>query len=448
MPDGFELSAEQQAAVDACLRHESGVLFVTGKAGAGKSTVLREVRNRRRCLVVAPTGLAAINVGGATIHRTFGLAIGPQSRSKLKTSSRSRDAIRAAEAIVIDEVSMVRADAMDAISWACERATGRKEPFGGKPVIAIGDMWQLEPVVGGDEQEVIEARYRSPFWFDSHILGGDRKAANLFSSDAALDPVQVQTVELQEVHRQSDLEFVGALNAIREGSVAGLDVINRCTEHVPTGPAPVSICYTNAAALRINAAQLERTGYDAVEYCGSIEGDFKSEDLPVPETLRLSIGARVMNLRNVETDAGYVANGSTGTVVGFSRGLPVVELDGGGVYVAERHLWERKGYVYDPAQDEIAESVIGTYSQIPLKLSWAITAHKSQGQTLDSATLALESRSRTHGQLYVALSRVRSPQGLYLSRRLSALDIVIAPRVAEFMGKPLPGAPMFDLEAA
>ena len=443
------LSPEQRQAVDRVLTlaraGNGGFLFLTGQAGTGKSVVVREIRERLHCVVVAPTGLAAVNVQGATIHSTFKIKIGPLTRGCVNgLSHEKRMAIERAEAIVIDEVSMVRADLMDAISHVLQKTLDNREPFGGKLVIAVGDMWQLEPVVADEgSRDLIKQKYRSPFWFDAHVLGGPRGLALAF--DGEDDPAaQIEKIELSEVFRQTgDPDFLTALNAVRVGDPSGLQFFNRRAGLVPPsdrGAVPVTLTYSNDKAGAINRARLDAISGEEHVYTGSLDGTFDVKDIPVPVHLRLKVGAQVMFARNIQVAEGdelsIVSNGSVGDVIGFRESGPVVQLRDGRVVLAAPESWKKLAYTFDLKRDEIAEEEIGGFTQVPLKLAWAVTTHKSQGQTLDTAALELEMASFAHGQLYVALSRVRSIEGLYLKRALTPSDLIVHPRVREFCGVP------------
>jgi ATP-dependent DNA helicase PIF1 len=439
--DHIELSAGQRAALvksmGAASAGEGRFIFVTGKAGTGKSTVLRELRSRARCVVVAPTGLAAVNVGGETIHRFFGFRIGPLTR-KMIGPSRKDDVIRAASLIVIDEVSMVRADVMDAIDVCLQKSCGNRRPFGGKTVIAFGDMWQLEPVVGEDVAEFIKKKYNSPFWFDAHVFTKRAQQGNLVDEEG-FESIALEVCELTDVFRQiGDPNFIDALNATRIGDPSGLSYLNRRAHaSMAAGDQPVSLTFGNRKAEAINTMRISQLVSDSKTYTAIIDGDFGAKDLPAPTELTLKVGAQVMFVRNVMCDERMCVNGTVGEVVGFESDGPVVSLRDGDVVVATATSWEKIGYTFDIDKDEIAESVEGRFTQIPLKLAWAVTTHKSQGQTLDSAYLELEMPAFAHGQLYVALSRVKRFDGLFLRRALIPDDLVVNERVRAFCGYPV-----------
>jgi len=464
-----ELSSEQFAAIAKCelLMHDGNgkFLMIGGKAGTGKSTLLKELRRRHPGLIVtAPTGLAAVNVGGKTLHSFFGLPLGPLTRGRVSPLDYP-EILERCKAIVIDEISMVRADTLDGMNAVCQKTLNSTLPFGGKLVIAFGDLWQLEPVVSDDEIEFFQTKYRSPFFFDAHVLGGTKGAT--LELDAAGDVFD--QIELTQIFRQQgDAHFVEALNAVRIGETRGLHHFNKRV--VRDVPDCIALTMTNWKADQINKRRLQAIESESQTYYAIYDRDqFKRDEFPAPTPLELKVGAQVMVLRNdtyntewapkplpgplaeptaepapedmsvydapdAEPIALYVSNGAIGTVCELREDGPVVQLATGERIHVARKMWEKIGYKYNPAEDTIEESVEGSFTQVPLKLAWAVTVHKSQGQTLDAATIELERRAFAHGQLYVALSRVRSFESLHLKRMLSAEDIVVNPRVREFYG--------------
>ena len=424
----MELSSEQRAASDRAFMMNSGLLFVTGKAGTGKSTVLRDLKSRRSLIVLAPTGLAAVNVGGQTIHSFFGLLPGPVDPKKAKAlNRRKRAAIEAAGMIVIDEVSMVRADLMDGIDAILRMTMESPLPFGGIPIVAFGDLYQIEPVVGDDaEAQMLADLYRSYFFFDSCALSGGA----------------VSTVQLEEVFRQQgDPLFISALNKVRVGDVdptvprpaaeCALAIINRRVSDRALMHA-VWLTMTNARAEKINDRRLGLIDAPATVYEADEDGEWKGE-VPAPRRLELKVGARVMTVCNKrEYEKLVYSNGELGYVTECHLASVDVALDDGRTVNVAEYKWERIRYEYEKGVGLTAETV-GSYSQLPLKLAWAATVHKSQGQTYDRAHLLLEVRGFAHGQAYVALSRCRSLAGMTLARPLTHADVVVRPRVTEWL---------------
>jgi ATP-dependent DNA helicase PIF1 len=440
----FDFSPGQNRAIERIEQAGEGeFIFVTGKAGTGKSTVLRWIRGKYPCIVLAPTGLAAVNVGGQTIHSFFRFKTGGLSRSDAKPLAADRAlAVRKARFIIVDEISMVRADLLDAVDASLRKTLGVNRPFGGKTIVAIGDMWQLEPVVTNDERErFVGMPYKSPFWFDARVFNHD---GPLFDEET-----RVETYELADVFRQvGNPAFVDALNAVRTGDPAGLFYIN-ARAGIEAEGMPVRITFGNRRADDVNAVELDRIEGLGEVFHAEVTGEFEMKNPPAPITLELKIGARVMVTRNTFDYRGEqsVVNGDVGTVTGFYEVGPQVLLDDGRHVILDRAEWEAKTQTYDTTTDTIGERVSGTMRQYPLRLAWAITAHKSQGATMDNVQLELEMPAFSHGQLYVALSRVRTFEGLHLRRKLTPKDIVVNPRVVEFFGAPAARESLFDMEA-
>ena len=395
-------------------------IFITGKAGTGKSTVLREFVQSSPLMkvVLAPTGLAAINVGGQTIHSFFNFHLGPIENDPdqipvFRKGGSKRRLIEKLDCIVIDEVSMVRADIMDAIDYSLRLNTEVNEPFGGKTMVLVGDLWQLEPVVGGNaEQEMISHRYASPFFFDSQAV-----------RDTSLD-----VIELQTVHRQKDdPEFLWALNKLRKGETDEIEYFNERVGTVLEGENIITLTATNARANAINLAALNKLPTTSRTYKGTAEGNFGNE-FPADPILTLKVGAQVMFVKNAK----HWVNGMLGTVVSLDEDVISVRTDRGEIVAVERETWEKNRFTWDRHQFRIQAEAVGSYLQFPLRLAWAVTIHKSQGLTFDNLILDLDRRAFAHGQLYVALSRCRTLAGLSLRNAIVAQDSIVHPRVWEF----------------
>lgn len=397
-------------------------LFVTGKAGTGKSTLLRELvaTSRLATAVLAPTGLAAIQVGGQTIHSFFALELGPLDNSPervplFRKGHPKRRLIEKLECLVIDEASMIRADVMDAIDFSLRQNCERPDvAFAGKTIVLFGDLWQLEPVVqaGGDE-EMIRDRYASPFFFDS----------------VAVREAGLEVINLTTVHRQrDDPEFLWALNQLRRGSTSELEFFNGRVEADLGTDAVVTLTATNARADAINFGRLAQLPGVARTYAGALEGNF-GRDLPADPRLGLKIGAQVMFVKNGRE----WANGTLGTVVELDElTVTVQKADDGETVVVERDRWEKTRYRWNADSRRIETEIVGEYAQLPLRLAWAVTIHKSQGLTFDRVVVDLDRRAFAHGQLYVAMSRCRTLAGVSLRRALSPDDVQVSARVLEF----------------
>jgi ATP-dependent exoDNAse (exonuclease V) alpha subunit len=412
-PAGVTPPPEFQTAVDFARDHE-GHLFVTGRAGTGKSTLLRAMREMitQEAVVLAPTGLAAVNVGGQTIHSFFGF---PPRLIRSDDIRRSRNGrlMRKLKAIIIDEVSMVRSDLMWAIDQSLRMNRGRpREAFGGVRLLLFGDLHQLPPVVQGAEvAEHLESAHGGPFFFQVPAL---------------MEGAGVSLIELERVFRQNDETLLRVLNRVRDGEVTeeDLEVLNARAHAIRTlgeGDAYVILTPTNAAAQRINMAYLEALPGNVTPYEAGISGEFGDSAHPTDATLLLKVGAKVILLRN-DPDRRWV-NGSVARVARLEKSRVWIEIDGK-VHEIEPASWEARRYAFDQAAEKIEEKVTGTFRQFPLRLAWALTIHKSQGLTLDRVYIDLGRGTFAHGQAYVALSRCRSLEGLALARPLRPSDIL------------------------
>jgi ATP-dependent DNA helicase PIF1 len=412
-PGGFEPTAQHRAAHD-YLREGSGNLFVTGRAGTGKSTLLRCLKDliAEEMVIVAPTGLAAVNVGGQTIHSFFGF---PPRLIRPDDIRRSRNGrlMRRLKFLVIDEVSMVRSDLMWAIDQSLRVNRGRpREPFGGVRLALFGDLHQLPPVINeADVAEHLETQHGGPFFFSLAAL---REGAG------------TALIELTQVFRQNDEVLLEILNRVRDGAIddAKLALLNARVRPIRTlaeGESYVILTPTNAAASRINMAYLAALAGRASAYAAGVTGEFSASAHPTEEKLVLKPGAKVMLLRN-DPERRWV-NGSIARVARLADERVWIEIDGV-EHEVEQVSWESRRYAYDQAQEKIVETVAGTFRQFPLRLAWALTIHKSQGLTLDNVYIDLGRGAFAHGQTYVALSRCRSLAGLALARPLRGEDIL------------------------
>lgn len=413
-PDGITPTDEYRTALSFLTEEQEGHLFVTGRAGTGKSTLLRGLQSTidAEIVVVAPTGLAAVNVGGQTIHSFFGLP--PRLlRSDDIRRSRNGQVMRKLSFLVIDEVSMVRSDLMWAIDQSLRINRGRpREPFGGVRLVLFGDLHQLPPVV--QEAEVaahLEQEFGGPFFFSVPALAEGAGTARL---------------ELTQVFRQSDETLISVLNRIRDGEVDEDDLaeLNMRVAPIRTlgeGEKFVILTPTNAAAHRINAAYLDALHGRAHTYEAGITGDYTAASHPTDSALTLKPGAKVILLRN-DPERRWV-NGTIARVSRLEDKRVMIEV-GGKEYELEPVSWEQRRYAYDKEQEKIVGTVAGTFKQYPVRLAWALTIHKAQGLTLDNVYIDLGRGTFAHGQAYVALSRCRSLEGLALARPLTPRDIL------------------------
>jgi ATP-dependent DNA helicase PIF1 len=412
-PQGLTPTDEYQAALD-FIQDDDGHLFVTGRAGTGKSTLLRAIRDMlpQEMVILAPTGLAAVNIGGQTIHSFFGL---PPRLIRPEDIKRSRNGrvMRRLEFIIIDEVSMVRSDLMWAIDQSLRLNRGRaREPFGGCRLILFGDLHQLPPVVQEAEvAEHLESTYGGPFFFSVSSLNE--------GSGTAL-------IELNQVFRQSDEDLISVLNRIRDGDVdeADLECLNQRVSPIRTlseGDPYVILTPTNAAAQRINFAYLDALSTEPRAYEANLTGEFNQSAQPTDTKLILKTGAKVIMLRN-DPDRRWV-NGSIARVSRLTEDRVWIEISGR-EHEIEPVAWEQRRYAFDKTAEKVVETVSGTFTQFPLRLAWALTIHKSQGLTLERAYIDLGRGTFAHGQAYVALSRCVSLEGLALARPLRPHDIL------------------------
>jgi len=398
-------------------------LMVLGGAGTGKTTFLHALRREAggRQVFLAPTGVAALQVGGQTIHSFFRIPPRLLNPDEVKPPAQVRRLLKKLDRVVIDEISMVRADLLDAVDQALRISRDNRAPFGGVQMVLVGDFLQLPPVVPMAEQEMLERMgYGGPFAFDAKVM---------FNHEVA-------GVPFTHVHRQSDDAFIAILAAIRRGGRVreAVEALNgACVRDHRAGATPVLLTPTNARADAYNARGLAALPDGGAEFIGELKGEFglDGDRLPVPERLVLKRGARVMALAN--DPARRWVNGSVGTVTDLDAGGATVKLDRGGRAEIEAFTWERVRYRFDEATGRIEAQVVGTYTQLPLAPAWALTMHKAQGLTLEDVRIDFADGAFAPGQAYVALSRARSLDGLSLARPMRWSDVRVDRRVAEFM---------------
>lgn len=389
-----------------------GNLFLTGRAGTGKTTLLRRFMADAgdTALVLAPTGVAAMNAGGQTLHSFFKFPprlIEPQDVKRLRTAR----LMKAAETIIIDEISMVRSDMMDAIDRSLKLNRGSKRPFGGVRMILSGDLHQLPPVVRGEEAEILSERYGGPYFFNA----------------PAFREGEFALLALKHVFRQADPRFLALLGAMRQARLTPSDerllqdlVSDRTA--VEASDTHVVLTPNNANAFRINQARLDELGGQQKIFQARVNGTFDEKSYPTEADLELKVGARVMLIKN--DPEGRWVNGSLATVEGFNGANVLVALDGH-VYEIEPAAWEKYRYSLDPETKKVSREIVGTFRQLPVRLAYAVTIHKAQGLTLDKVYIDLDRGMFAHGQAYVAFSRARSLDGLEISRALRPRDLVL-----------------------
>ncbi len=431
----IEINDEFRAALE-LMEAPGRHVFVTGKAGTGKSTLLQYFRSttRKNVVVLAPTGVAAVNVAGQTIHSFFRFKpdVSPEKVKKLPANK--RELIKRLDAIIIDEVSMVRADLMDCVDKSLRLNSGKKKlPFGGVKLILIGDLYQLPPVVLPRERALFQERYKSPYFFSADCMGGGMESGG----------VRLEMVELEKIYRQKDDAFIRILNAIRtntidDGELAELNrrvgVVLSEPDQGPGGFA-VTLVPTNAQAMEINHQRLTRLRGRSLRLEAQVEGDFDQSSYPADIDVCIKKGAQVMLLNN--DSLGRWVNGSMGEVIGIEdEGLrPVVHvrLETGEEVDVGPNKWDMFRYTWDPETLSIESEEAGSFVQYPLKLAWAVTIHKSQGKTFDRVVIDMGRGAFACGQTYVALSRARTLGGIALKSPIRKEYVLTDWQVVTFM---------------
>lgn len=439
MEDNFVIDTENKEFQDALslVRYTSQSIFLTGKAGTGKSTFLRYVCEhvKKKHIVLAPTGVAAINVGGTTIHSFFKMPFRPmlpddpdlslvdgRIYNLLKYSKKQRQILREVELIIIDEISMVRADMIDFIDRVLRVFSGNMRfPFGGKQLLLVGDIYQLEPVVTADMRDILSRFYPNAYFFSARVF-----------KEITLVPI-----ELQNVYRQQDGRFVDLLDKIRNNTATReeLNVLN--SRYIPGGNDMDTDDFSITLATRrdqvdyINENRLSRLSGEERVFVGEIKGDFPEGSLPTSLELVLKPGAQIMFIKN-DPDRRWV-NGTIGIVSDITPDDKIeVFLESGESYELERCVWENIKYTYNEKEKSIEETVLGTFVQYPVRLAWAITVHKSQGLTFNKVVIDFTGGAFAGGQTYVALSRCKSLEGIELRKPITHRDIFVNPDIVRF----------------
>ncbi|MUP40022.1 helix-turn-helix domain-containing protein [Labilibaculum euxinus] len=421
------------------VRFTNTTIFLTGKAGTGKTTFLRQLKEElpKRMVVVAPTGVAAINAGGVTIHSFFQLPFGPimpgqilnedknpktESNSPIRKYRKEKiDIIKSLDLLIIDEISMVRADLLDGIDEVLRKFKNRNLPFGGVQVLMIGDLQQLPPVVKNEEWSLLRNHYETPFFF---------------SSRAFLQSQHI-SIELTHVYRQKDESFIKILNEIRNNQLSQESYTELEKRYLPDFKPTdkdgyITLTTHNARAQKINEEKLKQLKGKSQQFKANITGIFPEYSFPTEEQLQLKTGAQVMFVKNDSSPEKLYFNGKIGTVTGFGDDVIHVkcETDNFEIDVYPED-WHNINYSINPESKEIEETISGGFSQFPLKLAWAITIHKSQGLTFERAVIDANA-AFAHGQVYVALSRCKSLEGLVLKSTLSKSGIICDNAVSKF----------------
>ena len=404
------------------VRNTSQSVFLTGKAGTGKTTFLHYIRNHvdKNVIVAAPTGVVAINAGGVTLHSLFQLPFEPfipnfEGKKKLDYHFKLRkskiDMFRELDLLIIDEVSMLRADMLDAIDNTLRRFRNSSQPFGGVQLLLIGDMFQLPPVVQQQEWEELKHYYPTPFFFHAQALEN-----NL--------PLYI---ELKTIYRQSDQRFIDILNNIRNNRATKTDLDTLNARYNPTFKLPkddryVVLCTHNYKADKINAEELAALESERISFEGKVQGDFAENSYPTDFSLTLKVGAQIMFIRNDSGENRRYYNGKLATVSYLSEEKIFVQFEDGSELELEKETWRNVRYSLNADSGDIEEEELGAFIQYPIRLAWAITIHKSQGLTFDRVVIDA-GQAFAGGQVYVALSRCTSLDGIVLYSRITPQSI-------------------------
>ena len=420
MPVLPQILSDAQMSAFNCIEHTNSSLLILGPAGTGKSTFVNYLKSasKKRIICACPTAVSALNVGGQTIHSLF--QIQPRDfimPELLKLKAKPRNILNATDVLIIDEISMVAPDLLDAIDILARSARHNNAPFGGIQVVAIGDLFQLPPVITRDAMEYYRAAYEhdNAYFFDSNVY---RRADFLrYSFDL--------------IYRQSDVALLENLRRLRDNDLTALEFFNNCKiDDAARRENAVIITPFRAVAERINASRLAQINAPEITYTGELNGNFSERDVPTPMNLTLKVGALVVFVKNGDK----WHNGSMGIVRNMSAREITVELlnHTHDVVSVRPETWQKIEYSRDE-NDRIQENEVGSFKQFPLNLGYAMTIHKAQGKTLDAVIVDISRGAFAHGQTYVALSRTRSASDMHIATPLRARDVIFDNRVLEFV---------------
>lgn len=436
-PENIDLNNPEFTKAWELLQFTNQSVFLTGKAGTGKSTFLRYItaNTKKKYVVLAPTGIAAVNVGGQTLHSFFKLPFHPvladdknfdrqRLRERMKYTSAHIRLLRELELIIIDEISMVRADTIDFIDKLLRFYTrNERQPFGGKQLLLVGDVFQLEPVLTQETRDILRTHYNQPYFFNAH----------------AFADIRVIPIELRKVYRQTDDSFVNLLDRIRSGVANPADIAllnSRCVGNYAASQSESQSSFVMTLAARrdtvdyINESRLAALDRPIVEFEGVIKGDFPENSLPTDLELQLKEGAQVVFIKN-DPEHRWV-NGTLGRVTAIAKDLLEVTLENGQTLSVEKGRWRNVKYVFNPEDKTVDEIELGSFEQYPVKLAWALTVHKSQGLTFNNVVIDMGRGAFAGGQTYVALSRCRSFEGMRLLSTVADRDVFVNPVIVQF----------------
>ena len=417
----LKLSEDFKYCMDA-IENNSHPIFITGRAGTGKSTLLNIIRRttEKKIAILAPTGIAALNVKGQTLHSFFGFPPRILTAKDIK-KRRNHKLYKKLDLIIIDEVSMVRADMLDNIDYFLRINRESDQPFGGVQMVFFGDLFQLPPVIKSEEKAHFDFIYDSPYFFSAKVFERD---------------FRMEFLELAKVYRQEQRHFLKLLESVRLNNIIDFELDQLNEQYAPTFQREdgyITLSSRNYAVDKINREELNTLDGETVEYSAKIEGDFKPSQAPVEHLLKLKIGAQVMFVRN-DVERRFV-NGTIGKVVDLlpDRIFVAVEKEDGRkkTIELEQETWEIIKYKMNDKNEPVAEN-IGNFTQFPLRLAWAITIHKSQGKTFDKVIIDMDRGAFAHGQTYVALSRCRTLEGIKLKKKIKESDIQVDERIIDF----------------
>ena len=402
------------------LEKSSDHFFITGQAGTGKSTILKYFRENssKNIAVLAPTGLAAVNVNGQTIHSFFKFGLNLLDLAQIKVAH-NKKLYKNLDTIIIDEVSMVRADVIDAIDTFLRiNGPNKRKSFGGVQMVFVGDLFQLPPVLTSNERDYFLTKYPSPYFLSSNVFG----------------KIKLKMIELSKIYRQNDEHFIDILNKIRvnEATWTEINELNKRFEpnfEIKDNDFYITLTATNRQAELINHQKLDQIKKPIRQFSAEVEGNFAANLFPNDAIVRLKVGSQVLFVKN-DSKSRWV-NGTIGKVVRFD-GNKVVVMTMDGIVEVEMESWDMTKFEVDPISGKLDNEIIGTFRQLPLRLAWAITIHKSQGQTFDKVVLDITGGIFAHGQLYVALSRCSNLQGLVLRKKIYPGAIIIDEQIVEF----------------